>query len=231
MTSSLGAPLAGVRAGVVVFPGSNDDRDLANAFERLGASVELIWHRETKLPPGLEGVGIPGGFSYGDYLRPGAMARFSPVMAAVREHAAAGNPVIGVCNGFQILSEAGLLPGVLVRNRGLRFICEDVTVATEDLGPFGAGIQPGETLRVPIKHGMGAYVPDPKRAPRVALRYRGENPNGSTDAIAGVLNETGNVLGMMPHPEHAVDPLLGGTDGARLLVGFLSACAARRTRS
>ncbi len=230
MTSSL-APLAGVRAGVVVFPGSNDDRDLANAFERLGASVELVWHREAKLPPGLDGVGIPGGFSYGDYLRPGAMARFSPVMAAVREHAGAGMPVIGVCNGFQILCEAGLLPGALVRNRGLRFICDDVDVSAEDLGAFGAEIAAGDTMRIPIKHGMGAYVPDARRPARVALRYRGENPNGSTDAIAGVVNEAGNVLGLMPHPEHAVDPLLGSTDGARILLGFLQACAARRVRS
>jgi phosphoribosylformylglycinamidine synthase subunit PurQ / glutaminase len=216
---------------VVVFPGSNDDRDLANAFERLGASVEMIWHRDAKLPPGLEGVGVPGGFSYGDYLRPGAMARFSPVMTALREYAAAGNPVIGICNGFQILCEAGLLPGALVRNRGLRFICEDVMVEVADVGQFGAELGAGETLCVPIKHGMGAYVPDPACAPRVALRYRGENPNGSTDAIAGVVNEAGNVLGLMPHPEHAVDPLVGGTDGARLLRGFLQACAARRVRS
>ncbi len=213
-----------VRIGVVVFPGSNDDRDLVGAFARLGAAVEPVWHKDEKLPAGLEGIGIPGGFSYGDYLRPGAMARFSPIMRAVIEAGRQGAPLLGVCNGFQVLCEAGLLPGALVRNRELRFVCEDVTVAAEELGRFGAAIAPGALLRLPIKHGEGAYVPDPRRPPRVAFRYQGANPNGSTDAIAGIVNEAGNVLGMMPHPEHATDPLLGGTDGARVLEGFLAAC-------
>jgi len=213
--------------GVLMFPGSNDDRDLAAAFERLGARVHVIWHKDRSLPP-LDGIGIPGGFSYGDYLRAGAMARFSPIMASVRAVAEAGLPVLGVCNGFQILCESGLLPGALVRNRDLRFICEDVRIEVEDTGSFGAPLARGDVLRVPIKHGEGAYVPDPKRSPRVAFRYLGENPNGSTDSIAGVVSESGNVIGLMPHPEHAVDPLLGSEDGALLLRAFMDVCARRR---
>lgn len=213
------------RIAVVVFPGSNDDRDLAGALERLGASVEMVWHRDPKLREGTAGVGIPGGFSYGDYLRAGAMARFSPVMTAVREHAHCGRPVIGICNGFQVLCEAGLLPGALVRNESLLFQCEEVAVDVEAAGIFGSGPPKGDRLVLPIKHGEGAFVPDPDRPPRVALRYAGRNPNGSVDSIAGVLSTEGNVLGLMPHPEHAVDPLLGGVDGSRLLRAFVSACA------
>jgi phosphoribosylformylglycinamidine synthase I len=207
--------------GVLVFPGSNDDRDMERGLAALGAEVVMIWHKDARLPEGLGGVAVPGGFSYGDYLRAGAMARFSPVMRAVEEHARAGRPVLGVCNGFQILCEAGLLPGALVRNRDLRFICRAVRVRVEDAGAFARGIARERELELPIKHGEGAYVPDPSHPPRAALRYAGENPNGSVDDIAGVLGEGGNVLGMMPHPEHAVDPLVGGVDGAPLLRGFL----------
>ncbi len=168
------------------------------------------------------GLGVPGGFSYGDYLRAGAMARFSPVMPAVANFARDGFPLMGICNGFQILCESGLLPGALVRNRDLRFICRDISISVEDAGLFRGQTFDGATLNIPIKHGEGAYVPDPQRKPRVAFRYVAENPNGTTDAIAGIANEEGNVLGLMPHPEHAVDPLLGGTDGAILLRAFLA---------
>jgi phosphoribosylformylglycinamidine synthase len=215
-----------VRIGVVVFPGSNDDRDLAGAFALGGADVVMIWHKDARLPDGVAGIGIPGGFSYGDYLRCGAMARFSPVMAAVEAFARAGGPVLGVCNGFQILCESGLLPGALVRNRDLRFVCKSVRVQVGETGQFDGALAPGSVLEIPIKHGEGAYVADPARPPRVAFRYVGENPNGSTDAIAGVVNEAGNVLGLMPHPEHAADPLLHrSVDGARVLQAFLRRAA------
>ncbi len=221
--------MGGVRVGVVVFPGSNDDRDLAAAFALCGADVAMIWHKDARLPDGIAGVGIPGGFSYGDYLRCGAMARFSPVMAAVEAFARAGGPVLGVCNGFQILCESGLLPGALVRNRDLRFVCKSVRVEVGETGRFDGALARGSVLEIPIKHGEGAYVPDPARPPRVAFRYVGENPNGSTDAIAGVVNEAGNVLGLMPHPEHAADPLLHrSVDGARVIQAFLAQAAARR---
>ncbi len=217
--------------GVVVFPGSNDDRDLAGAFALLGADVTMVWHREGALPQPLDGIAVPGGFSYGDYLRAGAMARFSPVMRAVEAFARGGGAVLGVCNGFQVLCESGLLPGALVRNRDLRFLCRVVRVRTLDTGQFKGALAPGTELELPIKHGEGAYVPDPARPPRIAFRYVGENPNGSTDAIAGVVNEEGNVLGLMPHPEHAADPALGrGTDGAPLLQAFLARCAERGRR-
>ena len=213
-----------ITIGVLVFPGSNDDRDLVGALTARGASVAELWHKDEKLPEGISGIAIPGGFSYGDYLRCGAMARFSPAMGAVEELARAGRPVFGICNGFQILCESGLLPGALRRNRDLRFVCREVRVRCEDSGGFALGT---DELTLPIKHGQGAYVPDPARPPRVAFRYLSENPNGTTDGIAGVVNEAGNVLGMMPHPEHAVDPLLGGTDGARVLDAFLRACEQR----
>ncbi len=198
---------------------------MAGALERLGAEVEMVWHKDHALPDFLDGVAIPGGFSYGDYLRAGAMARFSPVMRAVGAFADSGRPVIGVCNGFQVLCEVHLLPGALVRNRDLAFVCCDVELRVEDPGPLLEGLEAGAILRIPIKHGQGAYVPDPERGPRVAFRYAGANPNGSVDAIAGVVNEAGNVLGLMPHPEHAVDPLLGSADGAPLLGSFLRSCA------
>jgi phosphoribosylformylglycinamidine synthase len=209
----------------VVFPGSNDDRDLAHAFRLLGAQVEMIWHKDSRLPDGLCGLGLPGGFSYGDYLRGGAMARFSPVMAAVTAFAERGGPVIGICNGFQILCETHLLPGALVRNRDLRFVCKDVQVETGDAGLLAAALPAGTKLELPIKHGEGAYVPDPERPPRVAFRYAGENPNGSVDDIAGIVSERGNVLGLMPHPEHAVDTELGPTGGVPLMRAFVEASA------
>jgi len=215
------------RVGVVVFPGSNDDRDLARGFGLCGAQVEMIWHKDARLPQ-LDGIGIPGGFSYGDYLRCGAMARFSPVMRAVVEFASAGRPVLGVCNGFQILCEAGLLPGALVRNRDLKFVCLDTRIVVEERGLMRAELAPGQELVIPVKHGEGAYVPDPEHKPRVAFRYVGGSPNGSTDDIAGIVNDAGNVMGLMPHPEHAVDLLLGSTDGALLLRSFLAACTALR---
>ena len=214
------------RVGVLVFPGSNDDRDMARALERLGARVEMVWHKDRGLPEGLDAVAIPGGFSYGDYLRAGAMARFSPVMEAVVEFADAGHPVLGVCTGFQVLCEAHLLPGALVRNRDLAFVCRDVELRVEDASGLAADLASGETLTIPIKHGEGAYVPDPEDPPRVVFRYAGDNPNGSVDGIAGVLSRAGNVLGMMPHPEHAVDPLLGSTGGAPVLRSFLRAAVA-----
>jgi phosphoribosylformylglycinamidine synthase len=210
-----------------MFPGSNDDRDLARGFALCGAEVQVIWHKDTRLPE-LDGIGIPGGFSYGDYLRCGAMARFSPVMREVLALAASGRPVLGVCNGFQILCESGLLPGALVRNRDLRFVCVDTRVAVEERGLFTDGLGAGRELAIPVKHGEGAYVPDSERKPRVAFRYVGGSPNGSTDDIAGVVNDAGNVIGLMPHPEHAVDPLLGSTDGSVLLRAFLAACVAVR---
>jgi phosphoribosylformylglycinamidine synthase len=195
-----------------------------------GADVQMIWHKDASLPESLDGIAVPGGFSYGDYLRCGAMARFSPVMRSVVEFAGSGKPVLGVCNGFQILCESGLLPGALVRNRELKYVCQDVRVAVEDPGKFGAELPPGRALVMPVKHGEGAYVPDPDRKPRVAFRYVGGSPNGSTDDIAGVTNPAGNVLGLMPHPEHATDPLLGSTDGAAVLRSFLALCIASRSR-
>ena len=219
------------RIGVVMFPGSNDDRDLVRGFRLCGAEVELVWHKDA-LPPELDGVGIPGGFSYGDYLRCGAMARFSPVMRSVVALAASGRPVLGVCNGFQILCESGLLPGALVRNRDLRFVCVDTRVAVEERGVFGGELAPGRELVIPVKHGEGAYVPDTERKPRVAFRYVGGSPNGSTDDIAGVVSDAGNVIGLMPHPEHAVEPGFGPDTSAAMRSGvdglsfFTSAVAA-----
>ena len=216
----------GPRIGVVVFPGSNDDRDMAGALSRVGACIEMVWHKDRRLPENLDGIAVPGGFSYGDYLRAGAMARFSPVMRAVALLAESGRPVLGVCNGFQVLCEAGLLPGALVRNRDLYFVCRDVELQVDDPGRLGAELDRGASLSMPIKHGQGAYVPDPSEPPRVAFRYVGANPNGAVDDIAGVTNKAGNVLGLMPHPEHAVDPLLGSSDGADLLRSFLRSCSA-----
>jgi len=214
--------------GVLVFPGSLDDRDMERSLGLCGARAERIWHKDTRLPPDLDGIAVPGGFSYGDYLRCGAMARFSPVMRAVVDFAASRRPVLGVCNGFQILCEAGLLPGALVRNRQLKYVCQDVRVVVEDPGDLRAKLAPGRALVMPVKHGEGAYVPDPDHKPRVAFRYIGGSPNGSTDDIAGVANDRGNVVGLMPHPEHATDPLLGSTDGGELLQAFLATCLAVR---
>ena len=216
-----------MQAAIVVFPGTWSDGDCAFALERVGVAARRVWHRETDLG-GADLVVLPGGFSYGDYLRCGAIARFSPVMRAVRAHAEAGGLVIGICNGFQILCEAGMLPGVLMRNASLQFRCQAThLVAAERNSPFTAGIEPGRVLRVPISHGEGNYFADAatldavEAAGRVAFRYCDAdgrvtpeaNPNGSVANIAGVLNERGNVLGMMPHPERASAALLGGEDG------------------
>lgn len=222
------------RVAVVVFPGSQDDRDAAFALETLGAEATLVWHGEAELPP-VDAVVLPGGFSYGDYLRCGAIARFSPVMRAVERFADAGGPVLGICNGFQILCEAGLLPGVLRPNRGLRFVCRDVPLRVEHARPpFTSRCRPGQRLVIPVKHGEGCYVVDSDALTeleangQIVLRYEpGSNPNGSTGDIAGVVSREGNVMGLMPHPEHAVDVLLGSTDG-RYLLGSLADTSARR---
>jgi phosphoribosylformylglycinamidine synthase I len=228
------------RVAVVTFPGSNDDGDALRAVGQFGGEPVPVWHRDRDLK-GAEAVVLPGGFSYGDYLRTGAIARFAPVMEAIRDHAARGRPVLGVCNGFQILCEAGLLPGALIRNRDLAFICRRVHVRVETSStPFTSGIDVGEVLEVPIKHGEGQFVSDPVTLSRiedeglVVFRYcspRGEithdaNPNGSTSNIAGLRNEDGNVVGLMPHPEHAVDPDLGPVGGQPLFESLLSSVLA-----
>ena len=222
------------RIGVVVFPGSNDDRDAAWALTALGADPVLVWHADDALPR-LDGVVLPGGFSYGDYLRPGAIARFAPAMRAVAAFAADGGPVLGICNGFQILCEAGLLPGILRPNASLSFVCRDVGLTVERADtPFTSRCRLGQRLTIPVKHGDGCWFAPPETVAelqatgRIALRYAdGENPNGSIAEVAGVLGGEGNVMGLMPHPEHAVDPLLGSEDGALLLASFVD--AARRS--
>jgi phosphoribosylformylglycinamidine synthase len=221
------------RIAVVVFPGSNDDRDAALALESLGAEPELVWHAELELPREVGAVVLPGGFSYGDYLRCGAIGRFAPVMSAVARFAAGGGLVLGICNGFQILCEAGLLPGTLRPNESLTFVCRDVPLVVERPDtPFTARCEPGRRLTIPVKHGEGCYFADgPLLAQleangQVALRYE-RNPNGSVGAIAGVLNAEGNVFGLMPHPEHAVDPLLGSTDGSLVLGSLIDAAHGR----
>jgi len=220
------------RIAVVTFPGSNDDRDAALALERLGAEAVLVWHAQPELPQ-VAAVVLPGGFSYGDYLRCGAIARFAPVMDAIRRFAADGGLVLGICNGFQVLCEAGLLPGVLRPNASLSFICRDTRLHVEHADtPFTARASAGQTLTIPVKHGEGCYFADPELLAgleangQILLRYE-ENPNGSVDAIAGVANETRTVFGLMPHPEHAVDPLLGSTDGAVILGSLVDAAAER----
>ena len=220
------------RIAVVTFPGSNDDHDAALALERLGADPTLVWHAELELPD-VAGVVLPGGFSYGDYLRCGAIARFAAVMGAVRRFADGGGLVLGICNGFQVLCEAGLLPGVLRPNASLSFVCRDVGLRIEHADtPFTRRAEPGQTLTIPVKHGEGCYVADAELLAeleangQVVLRYE-TNPNGSVANIAGVANETKNVFGLMPHPEHAVDPLLGSTDGA-LILGSLVDSARER---
>jgi len=218
------------RVAVVVFPGSNDDRDAALAVEGLGAEAVLVWHAESELPA-VDAVILPGGFSYGDYLRCGAIARFSPVLASVADFAADGGPVLGICNGFQILCEAGLLPGVLRPNRSLRFVCRDVALRVERAAPpFASRCEPGQRLVIPVKHGEGCWFAPPDllaeldAAGQIVLRYEpGENPNGAIGDVAGVCNAAGNVMGLMPHPEHAVDPLLGSPDGALVLGSLLDA--------
>jgi phosphoribosylformylglycinamidine synthase len=218
---------------VVRFPGSNDDGDAALALESLGAEPVLVWHADHELPEEVGAVVLPGGFSYGDYLRCGAIARFAPVMDAVRRFAAAGGPVLGICNGFQILCEAGLLPGVLRPNRQLEFVCRDVAVRVESTGTvFTAGCVAGDELVIPVKHGEGSWYADDgllrelERRQQVVLRYVDE-VNGSVGRVAAVADESGTVMGLMPHPEHAVDPLLGPVGGIPILEGLV---AAARTR-
>ena len=220
------------RIAVLVFPGSNDDRDAAWALTALGGDARLVWHAEEELPE-VDAVVLPGGFSYGDYLRCGAIARFSPAMQAVTAFAADGGLVLGICNGFQILCEAGLLPGVLRPNASLEFVCRDVDLRAERADtPFTSRAAAGQTLTIPIKHGEGCYFADDEllaeleRNGQVVLRYE-QNPNGSVAGIAGVVNQRGNVFGLMPHPEHAVDPLLGSTDGALVLGSLLDAARER----
>jgi phosphoribosylformylglycinamidine synthase I len=219
-----------MRFAVVVFPGSNCDEDAANAVRRtLGAPVDLVWHQTGSLD-GYDVVILPGGFSYGDYLRAGAIARFAPIMAAVRRHADAGRPVLGICNGFQILTEAGLLPGALLPNDSLQFRCQLVDVRVESTAtPFTSDYTPGQILRLPIAHAQGSYFADAatlaelRANEQIVLRYAGANPNGSEDAIAGIVNRERNVLGLMPHPERAVHPLLGSADGVALFTSLASA--------
>jgi phosphoribosylformylglycinamidine synthase len=219
------------RIAVAVFPGSNDDRDAAAALDGLGADAVLVWHGDDELPAGTVAVVLPGGFSYGDYLRCGAIARFSPIMAAVTRFAGEGGPVLGICNGFQILTEAGLLPGVLRANASLEFVCRDVAIRVERSDtPFTSRCETGQRLTIPVKHGEGCWFGDADLlteldgSGQVAFRYiAGENPNGAIDDVAGVTNTDGNVLGLMPHPEHAVDPLLGSTDGALVLGSLVDA--------
>ena len=216
------------RVGVVVFPGSNCELDAAEAVRELGGASELLWHGNRDLA-GVDAVILPGGFAHGDYLRCGAIARFSPVMDAVREFAAAGGPVLGICNGFQVLTEAGLLPGALQKNRGLKFLCTTVELRVETTDSVLTGAATvGERLQIPINHFEGNYTADPETLARlrgderVVLRYV-DNPNGSLDDIAGVCNEGRNVVGLMPHPERATHALLGSTDGVPLLRSLLVA--------
>ena len=221
------------RIAVIVFPGSNDDRDAALALEALGAEPVLVWHADRDLPE-VGAVVLPGGFSYGDYLRAGAIARFSPAMRAVADFAAEGGPVLGICNGFQVLCEAGLLPGALRSNESLSFVCRDVALRVERTEtPFLARCEVGQRLTIPVKHGEGCFFADADllaaldEAGQIVLRYDEVNPNGSIDDIAGVVNQEGNIMGLMPHPEHAVDQLLGSTDGAFILNGLVEAARER----
>ena len=227
---------------VVQFPGSNDDRDTVFALKSvMGADARLVWHADARLPAGTRGVILPGGFSYGDYLRCGAMAGLSPLLADVQRFAQAGGPVLGICNGFQILCEAGLLPGVLVRNHHLHFVCETVHVRVERAAaPFTSRASIGDVLRIPIKHAEGAYSASAEQLDRieargqVVLRYcdadaavtPAANPNGAVANIAGVVNEAGNVFGLMPHPEHAVEGGIGGLDGRVILGSMVDAVMA-----
>jgi len=220
-----------MKAAVLVYPGSNCDRDLAVAFKNVGASVTMVWHKETALPDGTDVVGVPGGFSYGDYLRCGAIAARSPISRALVRFAESGGAVIGICNGFQVLTETGLLPGVLMRNAGLTFLCKTVglRVATTD-SPFMSGLKPGDEIALPIAHHDGNYAIDDdglkglQDSDRIAFTYT-DNPNGSRADIAGILSQNRRVLGLMPHPERASEPAHGGTDGAAIFRAFLESTA------
>ena len=220
------------RIGVLRFPGACDDRDALWALSALDAEALFVWHTETELPH-LDAVLLPGGFSYGDYLRCGAIARFAPAMEAVAAFASEGGLVLGICNGFQILCEAGLLPGVLRRNESLSFVCRDVPLVVERADtPFTSRCAEGDRLTIPVKHGEGCWFADDalydelETNRQIVLRYA-EPVNGSRDDVAGVVNERGNVMGLMPHPEHAIDPLLGSADGALILSSFVEAARDR----
>ena len=221
-----------MKAAVLVFPGSNCDRDLKRAFEQAGFSVDMVWHKDTKLPEGVDLVGVPGGFSYGDYLRCGAIAAQSPISGALKSHADRGGYVFGVCNGFQILTETKLLPGALLQNMSTRYICKTVELRVENTqSAFTTAYEQGAVIEVPIAHHEGNYQADVETLARlngegrVAFRYV-ENPNGAVEDIAGILSENRRVLGMMPHPERACEPLHGGTDGAGVFAGLAQALVA-----
>jgi phosphoribosylformylglycinamidine synthase I len=231
----------GPRVGVITFPGSLDDRDALNAVSMMGGHAVSLWHADTDLR-GVDAVILPGGFSYGDYLRCGAIARFAAVMDEVRTFAGRGGPVLGICNGFQILCESGLLPGALIRNRSLRFVCRDVWLRVEtSQSVVTRDLTPGETVEIPIKHGEGAFIARDEEMRRIAdeglvlFRYASReglvddahNPNGAIENIAGLRNERGNVVGLMPHPEHAVDPDVGPTGGQALIGSLLGAAMAQ----
>jgi len=222
-----------VRVAVVTFPGSQDDRDAVLALTALGAQAVPVWHAAEELPD-VGAVILPGGFSYGDYLRAGALARFSPAMEAVARFAEEGGLVLGICNGFQILCEAGLLPGAMRGNVSLSFVCRDIPLRVERADtPFTSRCSPGQRLVIPVKHGEGCWYGDDELLAeleengQIVLRYDGDNPNGSVADVAGVINREGNVMGLMPHPEHAVDPLLGSPDGALILESMLDAVRER----
>jgi phosphoribosylformylglycinamidine synthase I len=227
-----------MKAAVVIFPGSNRDRDMIAALEKVSGQRPLtVWHADTDIPPA-DLIVLPGGFSYGDYLRTGAIAARAPIMRAIADRAEAGVPILGVCNGFQILCEAGILPGILMRNASLHFVCREVLLRVETTRSiYTSRYSQGEVIRCPVAHGEGNYRADEamlarlKGEDRIAFRYAGAaaaegNPNGSVDAIAGILNEKRNVLGMMPHPENLIEPLQGGTDGRRLFESVLERVAA-----
>ena len=220
-----------MHAAVIVFPGSNCDRDMAMAFERAGAKVSMVWHKDTALPEGVDIIGVPGGFSFGDYLRCGAIAANSPICRSVVAHAEKGGYVLGICNGFQVLTETGLLPGVLLRNVNLKYICKPVRLRVDTAdSAFTAGYSAGQEITVPIAHHDGNYFADAdtlKRLhdeSRIAFTYC-DNPNGSADDIAGVLSQNRRVLGMMPHPERVAEPLQGGTDGAAMFATLVDQLA------
>ncbi len=219
------------RVGVVLFPGTNCEHDVVEAIESLGGHADLVWHGSDHLDP-YDAVILPGGFAHGDYLRPGAIARFSPVMAAVEKFAADGGAVVGICNGFQVLTEAHLLPGALQKNRGLTFLCQTVDLeVASDRSVLTQAVPPGQRLRIPINHFEGNYTCDQATLDaltaenRIILRYV-DNPNGSVGDIAGITNEGGNVVGLMPHPERAYQALIGSADGRVLLAALLASCAA-----
>ena len=222
-----------MKSAVIVFPGSNCDRDLAVAIEQVtGRAPAMVWHRDNELPDGTDFIGLPGGFSYGDYLRSGAMAARSPIMRAVSDAAGRGVPVLGVCNGFQVLTEAGLLPGALMRNAGLNFVCRPVPLRVENSQSlFTSQYSTGDEIAIPVAHHDGNFQADAATLDRlegegrVAFRYLDEC-NGSARSIAGILNDAGNVLGMMPHPERAIETAHGGTDGRKLFEGLVEAVAA-----